>query len=117
MAGGSRVRLATRRGQDAPSEAYVGVTAAIEGYAIHPIWFVPVPKLSRSRAAARARGRPPTLSWSRYAPDGAGRNRGERLPAARRLALPGLPGPEPVLGVGGEQVQWVLLPRVLDSVA
>jgi hypothetical protein len=31
MAGGSRVRLATRRGQDAPSEAYVGVTPAIEG--------------------------------------------------------------------------------------
>jgi hypothetical protein len=50
MAVGSRVRLATRRGQGAPSEAYVGVTAAIEGYAINPIWFVSVPKLSRDLA-------------------------------------------------------------------
>jgi hypothetical protein len=91
MAGGSRVRLATRRGQDAPSEAYVGVTPAIEGYAIHPIWFVSVPKLSRSPVAinqegSSSRGHPGTHSSSRIASSSltghdAGRPEGVVIPA------------------------------------
>lgn len=97
MAGGSRVRLATRRGQDAPSEAYVGVTPAIEGYAIHPIWFVSVPKLSCSPVAinqegSSSRGHP---GHSQFEPDSllepqrhdAGRPEGVVIPAQLGLYI------------------------------
>ena len=46
------------------------------------------------------RDRAANVRLYRLAAEILGRRRGRRLPAARRLALPGLPGPEPVLGVG-----------------